>query len=169
VTASPAIGFSGSVGFAALAGLAFTPVLTACDVRDPTTLAALYLTAVAAAYGVLVGYGEPEPLGRVGIVLIAGAASCLASSLAPTALVLTAALGFGRARSVSRARFERPVQVELGLACGALVAVALTVSRSYAGISLAIWSYFLVQSAYFLLPVRSETEGQATADMGGSR
>src|SRR5690349_13057084 len=145
-------GFGESIVFAAFAGLSFTPAASVCEMRDGTLFAIVYLTLATALHVVLLGLGRTQSLAAVGTVLLAGAASSLASTVAPAAVGLTAALAFARGRFVRPRPFERPARVELGLASLALAVVVLTVSPSYAGVSLAIWAFFLAESAYFLLP-----------------
>lgn len=149
-------GFGESVVFAALAALSFIPAARVCEIRDGTLFTVWYLTLATAIYVVLLGVRGAQSLAAVGIVLLAGAASSLASTVAPAAFALTAALGVARGRFVLLRRFERPALVELGLAALAIAVVVLTVSRSYAGVSLAIWAFFLAEALYFLLPLEKE-------------
>jgi hypothetical protein len=161
-------GFGESVVFAALAALSFIPAARVCEIRDGTLFAIWYVTLAAAIYVVLLGVRGAHSLAAVGIVLLAGAASSLASTVAPAAFALTAALGVARGRFVFPRRFERPGRIELGLAALAIAVVVLTVSRSYAGVSLAIWAFFLAESLYFLLPLERE-EPAARNDAGSER
>ncbi len=151
-------GFGESIVFAAIAGLAFTPVATACEVRDGTMFAIVYLTLATAVYVVLLGLGRARSVAPVGLVLLAGAASSLASTLAPAAFAFTAALAIARGLFLHPHRLQRSARVELGLATMAITVVVLTVSRSYAGVALAIWAFFLAESAYFLLPSEHEEQ-----------
>src|SRR5262249_34692504 len=124
-------GFGESVVFAALAGFAFTPVATVCDVRDGTMFTIVYVTLATAVYVVLVGLGRAQSIAPVGIVLLAGAASSLASTLAPAAFALTGALAVARGLFLRLHRFHQPARAELGLAALAITVVVLTVSRSH--------------------------------------
>jgi hypothetical protein len=73
---------------------------------------------------------------------------------------LTLALSWSRARVLCRDRFEHPWRVELALGCAALCAAGLVVSHDLRGFALATWTYWLVQSAFFLVRTRA---GQAEA------
>jgi hypothetical protein len=161
-------GFGESVVFAALSALAFIPAAHVCEARDGTVFAICYVTLATAIYVVLLGVRGAQSLAAVGIVLLAGAASSLASTVAPAAFALTAALGVARGRFVFPCRFERPARIELGLAALAIAVVVLSVSRSYAGVSLAIWAFFLAESLYFLLPFEKE-EPAAQHEAGPDR
>lgn len=169
------IGFAVSVLFAALAALAFTPsVRLASRWIDSTTAAALYLTLVTALYAGMLGTNRSLRLASVLLVAGLGLMSALsADSLLPTLAALTLALAVSRARILCRGRFEHPWWVEAGIAALALIAVEVVVSpHSFQGIALSLWVYWLVQSAFFLVPTRSdsaETGGRDPFDVAVER
>src|SRR5262245_41376310 len=81
-------GFGESVVFGALAALSFIPAARMCEIRDGTMFAVSYVTLVTAIYVVLLRVRGAHSLAAVGIVLLAGAASSLASTVAPAAFAL---------------------------------------------------------------------------------
>lgn len=158
--------FIGTLVFGAIAALAFPPVTKLATAwMSATTAAALYFTAVAAIYVGALGTGRSLRLAAVVLASSFGATSTLlASTLAPTVLALTLALACSRARILYRGRLEHAWVVELVFALIALIAVQAVVSPTYRGIALATWAYWLVQSAYFLVPSREGEDGPSGKD-----
>lgn len=158
--------FIGTLIFGAIAALAFAPVTKLASTwMSATTAAALYLTAGTAVYVGMVGTGRSLRLAAVVLASSFGITSTLlASNLTPTVLALTLALACSRARILYRGRLEHAWVAELVLALIALIAVQAVVSPTYRGIALATWVYWLVQSAYFLVPTRAGEDGHAAKD-----
>jgi hypothetical protein len=154
-------GFLEGILFAAVAALAFgSAVRFASDWVAPTTAAALYLAGVSAAFTFLLGTRRSPRIAAVLLVGGVGVASALiAHTLAPTAVVLTVAIGVARARLLSPKRIARAGLVELGVGVVALTLADVVARPSWAWLALAVWAYWLVQSVYFLV-IRAETDSE---------
>lgn len=151
-------GFLGGVVFAGVAAVAFRPIAgLAVEWMSSTTAAALTLVLIAAAYVALMAEARSHALGALTVVLGLGVTSAvLAERLVPTALVLSLAIAYGRARIFCRQRVARPWITEACLGLVALIAADAVATADRGGIALAVWAYWLVQSAYALLPARGD-------------
>jgi hypothetical protein len=153
---APQNGFLRTLVVGAIAGLSYSPVVRALGGWDDVTeLSALYLTAAVATYAIVVGRARSTRLAAAVLVAGVGAASSqLFDSLLPTAIVLTLVLSYARERILFRGRFEHPLQIELAVGALSVIAAETIVDRSLDGIGTSIWTYWLVQSAFFLVPSR---------------
>jgi hypothetical protein len=104
----------------------------------------------AAAY--LVGLGANVRQGLVAAALLGISVGTIAL-VAPSErdIVLAAAIGLGVLRSglLYRARFARALALEGALLCGGLLIAGRLFDGSLTSTVLAIWSFYLVQSAFF--------------------
>jgi hypothetical protein len=159
-------GFLEGILFAAVAALAFgSSVRFAARWVDPTVAAALYLTGVSAAFIFLVGTKRSARIAAVLLVGGVGVASALiADTLGPTAVALTAAIGVARARLVSPKRNARAGRLEIGIGVAALTLADHVARPSWAWLALAVWAYWLVQSAHFLVTGSANESERTTRD-----
>ena len=168
-------GFRGSLVFAAVAAAGFVP-FTAIAAPLLGWHSALAAFAVCAVSGYLAGLAGNLRKG-IGAALVAGAIGTGFALVAPSTreALLGAGLALGLCRSglVYRARFARAVVLEtLLLLCGAGLAGHLYTGTLFSA-ALSVWSFFLVQSAFFLVggvsPRRQATPGQDPFDAARSR
>jgi hypothetical protein len=73
-------------------------------------------------------------------------------------------LGVGRSALCYRRPLARALGVELGLALGATFIAALLYDARLFGSALAVWAFWLVQSAFALLPGRTESVDATSGD-----
>ncbi len=148
---SPALpgraGFFRSLGFAALAAALQPAAVAALGVSPP---ASLLLTLVA--YVVVIAPGRGRALAAAGLALLLGGA-CLALPLGPDPRLVGYALALAVCRSglLYRSPGARALALEVGLGAASLAAAALLRSPDPAGLALATWGFFLVQSLFFLV------------------
>jgi hypothetical protein len=145
--------FARSILFAALAaGFASPWLALARPILGGKWALALYLVAVVAAY--LGGLAPPRRRGIpifVAALLAGGGVAIVASSPSELALGLCAVLAVGRSGFLYRAPAARAVVIEAALAGGGLVFARFLAAHSPLALALALWSFFLVQSFYFLV------------------
>ena len=158
--------FPRSVGFAALAALAF-PALVAflgpVIGTGPLTRGSLLGLAAVYVAGLV---SDPRVRRRR---LFAGSTLALGLALLPLSLPATAALvvfgvAVGRTGLTSQRPRARAWVIESCLALGGIGLAAFLFAPGAAGLALAIWGFFLVQSAYFLVGGRSEHPPAAETD-----
>ena len=158
--------FTRALALAVLAALFFGPATIAL----PATLgravaAALYCTGSVIAFALISDASRSSRLAASSLAFSVGLASAIwANKLMTTAIVLTMVLSYCRVRLLYRGRLRRPWLVELILGAGALLAADLVVSDGLPGFSSAVWAYWLVQSAYFLVPVAKAPGGTSSVD-----
>ena len=145
--------FSGSLAFGAVAAAGYAPfaLLFAPHLGSGSALGCYALLSVSV---YAAGLGATRRQG-IGAALLAGALGCAALLVAPSArdLVLAAALILGLVRSglVHRARFARALLLESLLLGAGLGLSAHLLGGSTLSAVLAVWSFYLVQSLYFLV------------------
>ncbi|MCG8456020.1 MAG: hypothetical protein MI919_07040 [Holophagales bacterium] len=145
--------FFASLAFALVAGLAVVPwlILIAPVVGSGTALAFLMPPAVAA-YTCLIA-----PSWRTGIraglagAALAGLPLLLTASLETRLLGAALTLALIRSGWLFRRRGFRTVAVELALAAAGLLLAAALAGGTVLGWGLATWTFFLIQSLYFLI------------------
>lgn len=145
--------FPRAIAFAALAAGGVLPWLVlARPILGAETALHAYLVGAAAAY--LAGLARER--GRAAVVFVVAAAVGIAAGLATrTATELALALGVlvavGRSAFLYRSSPARAAAIETLLIGGGLVFARLLCGRSAAPLVLALWTFFLVQSLYFLM------------------
>ena len=134
--------------FAAAAWLAVA--LTAGPVLGLGLALKLHAAACVALY--LAGCG-PRRSPRVGLLaFVVGVTVALFVHAPSTALlVLGAVLAVGRSAMLWRLRPARALVIELVLVLGGLKLAALASQPTVAGLALGLWTFFLIQGAYFLI------------------
>jgi hypothetical protein len=145
--------FGGSLAFAALAGAAWPVVaLAAGPAIGARAALSLHLVACAAIY---VAGLTPSRVHGIGAAIVAAMLSALFAAVArdPAVVALGAAIGVGVCRSglLYRARPARALATEIGLLGGGLLLARFLAAPGVLGIALALWGFFLVQSAFFLI------------------
>jgi hypothetical protein len=146
-------GFARSLLFALVAAAGVVPwMLVVRPILGSYAALALYLVGTMAAY---LGGLAPDLQRRIGAALaatLAGlAVAVLARSVAEVALGLGTILAVGRSAFLYRAPAARAVVVEVLLVGGGLLFARFLAGHSAAALVFAIWSFFLVQSLYFLV------------------
>jgi hypothetical protein len=139
--------------FAALAAAAWVPWLVLVgSVLGGRTALALYLVAVTAVYVAGVGPRRaPRVLVATGAALLGSLLAMVAHSPAELALGLGAILATARSAISYRAAPARAVVTEVALVGGGLLFARTLAGPSAFGVMLAVWGFFLVQSAFFLV------------------
>jgi hypothetical protein len=143
--------FVRSTLFAALAAAAAVPCLVlAGPVLGVRAALALYLVGVTVAY--VAGLG---PRRRFAVAAGVGGLGGLLAAVAhaPGELVLGLAVMLGAVRSglLYRAAPARALLTEVALVGGGLLFARMLAEPSAFGVTLAVWGFFLVQGAFFLL------------------
>lgn len=145
--------FAGSLVFALLAGLGTVPWLLATTPWLPNSSAlALFALASASAYGLLIA--PTWAVGaRAGLTIFAFSALpwLLASPISIRLVAPALALALVRSGWLYRSGLLRSAVLETMLAVAGLVLARWLVAPSALALGLAVWSYFLVQSAFFLV------------------
>jgi len=159
-------GFGRSLLFAAAAAAGLPVAVTfAAPWLGSASVLKLYLLAVAGCYAVGLG-DRPGPRRRAAIAATAGGAvvAALPLDLAGTALCAAALVAVCRSGLHHRQLPLRAFAIELGLGAAGLAAAAFLASGGLRAMALAVWGYFLVQSAYFLIGGRSPRAGGEPVD-----
>jgi len=150
---APALSFARSVVFAAAAaGGSAAWLAVAGPVLGGHRALALCLVGLLAAYLGSIAPGHR----RLVAIALAGTAGlgllAVASGLRELALGLAVVLAVGRSGFLSRAAPARAALVETALVVGGLAFAEALGAASLAGVVLAVWGFFLVQSLYPLVP-----------------
>jgi hypothetical protein len=145
--------FSGSLVFGAIAALGSFVFLVAMRPFLGGALASsTYCVAVAVVYLVAMA---PSWSRGIRIGLLAGALGVAILLFSSDAIVVvlgaTVVLGLMRSGFLFRTKPGRALLVELGLLGGGLLLANALAGAGSLGLAMAIWSFFLVQSVYFLL------------------
>lgn len=146
-------GFGRSIAFAALAAAAWPAfALVLAPIVGGRAAATCYGVAIAALYV----FGIAPSRGRGVVAAVTATAIALlfaALGREPGAAALGAATAIGVARSgvLYRSRGARAVALEVALLGGGLVLARWLGAPGLVGTALALWSFFLVQSAFFLV------------------
>jgi hypothetical protein len=144
-------GLGRSLLFGAFAAAAYVPfAIVATPIFGWSGAVAAYAVVSAAAY--LAGLGPSVRQGFAAAAAFGLGVGALAL-VAPSDrdVVLAAALGLGVVRSglLYRSRFARALVIEAALLCSGLLCAGKLFDGSIVSTVLAIWSFFLVQSAFF--------------------
>ena len=145
--------FSGSLVFGAIAALGSVAFLVAMRPLLGGPLASsTYCVAVAVLYLVAMAPSWSRGI-RIGSLAGALGAAILVFASNATVAVLgaTVVLGLMRSGFLFRTKPGRALLVELSLLGGGLLLANALADTGGLGLAMAIWSFFLVQSAYFLL------------------
>lgn len=157
-------GFARSLGFAVLAALGVSVVLALAAPIARGGLA-LTLAGLAVAYLAWIAGSRRRALG---VVLLATPAAALVLVLAPglasVAVGQALLVSVGRSGFLYRSAGLRRLALEAALLLGGLVLAGALASHSAFGIALAVWGYFLVQSAFFLAAGAGGREGAPAGD-----
>jgi hypothetical protein len=145
--------FARSLAFGVVAALAWPAfALAAQPFVGARTALALFVVASAAAYVATLAKRRLHGAAAALVVATIGGAFALVAR-DPGTVALGAAVGLGVARSglLHRTRAARGFAIEALLLGGGLVLARLVATPSVLGVALALWSFFLVQSAYFAI------------------
>jgi hypothetical protein len=145
--------FGRSVGFAAIAALAWPAfALAAQPLLGARAALALYLVAITALY--VAGLAARRLHGAAAAMTVAaigGAFAAVAHDPGAVALGAAVALGIARSGILYRARAGRALAVEALLLGGGLLLAHVVATPGVLGVALGLWTFFLVQSAFFAI------------------
>jgi len=150
-------GFGRSLGFAALAALG-VPVATTfgAPLLGSVTSAELYLVAVAGVYVAGLCPGRSRRVAALAMATLAGLVlAALPLGLAGTALGAAGIVAVGRSGIAWRQPGLRGPAIEALLGGAGLLVASVLATGGLLALCLAVWGYFLVQSAYFLIGGRA--------------
>jgi len=150
-------GFGRSLVFAALAAAGLPVAVTfGAPLFGSAGAVRLYVIATAGAYVCGLAADRSRQLAAlVFAVLTGGALALLPIGLEGTALGAAGIVAFARSGLLQHQRTLRALVIEAALAVLGLGAAAFLASGGLLASCLAVWSYFLVQSSYFLIGGRS--------------
>jgi hypothetical protein len=144
-------GFGRSLLFGAFAGVAFVPfAMLATPFFGWSGAVAAYAVMSASVY--LAGLGTTHRQGLTASVLLAlgvGAVAAVATSDRDVVLATALALAVLRSGLLYRSRFARALLLESTLAGAGLWLAGHVFDGSVTSTALAVWAFYLVQSAYF--------------------
>lgn len=168
-------GFGRTILFGALAaGVWPIAALVLHPIWSTADALALYLVAVAAVYVAGLGQSPRRALGSGLLTVVLGAGVLLLSPGLATSIAGAALLvGIGRLRLFGASRPARTLVLEAGTLGAGLFLAQAVASPAPLHVALAIWSFFLAQSLYFLaadLELRREpTDGLDPFDLAAAR
>jgi hypothetical protein len=147
-------GFARTLAFGAIAGLAAP---TALLVLGPffggrATVEVVWLGAAAGYLLILAPALRTRLVVALGATTAAVAVLALSSSAAQAATFAALIVAAGRSLLFERSQPLRALAVEGVVAAGALFAAKLVGGPGLIGVGLGVWAFFLVQSAFFLVP-----------------
>jgi hypothetical protein len=159
-------GFGRSLVFAALAAGGLPVAVTfGAPLFGSATSVRLYLIAVAGLYAA--GLSEERSRRLSALVMATGVGTLLALlplGLAGTALGAAGIVAVGRSVIAQRHRTLRACVIESVLAGVGLAVAGFLASGGMLSLCLAVWGYFLVQSAYFLIGGRAARHSDPPRD-----
>ena len=161
----PLHGMARTLGFGLVAALAVIPwqLVLSAFVTPGTALSAFALLCACGFAVVVAPSLRAAFIAGMACAPLAGAAFVLAPGVGATLLAAALIAAFGRGLSY-RAQPARTIAIELVLLVPALSAAKLFGSGSPLGAALGIWSYCLVQSAFFLVLRPESRAAEAAGD-----
>ena len=159
-------GFGRSLLFAALAAAGLPVAVTfGGPLVGAGASARLYLIAAACAYAAGLSAERSRRLAVLTVAVGAGTAlALLPLGLGGSALGAAAIVAVGRSAIAQRQRPLRAVVIEVALGGAGLGVASFLASGGLLALCLAVWGYFLVQSAYFLIAGRVPRRDEASQD-----
>jgi hypothetical protein len=157
-------GFARTLAFALLAALGVPAVrLLVAPILGTSAALSLYFAALAAGYLAWIAGTLRRAVGVAALAAAGGVAVlALAPGLETVAVGAALIVAVGRSAFLYRAPQPRLLLVEAALLLAGLATASLLATPGVLGISLAVWGYFLVQSAFFLVArPRARTPGPA--------
>ena len=155
--------FGRSLVFAALAAAGLPVAVTfAGPILGVAASVRLYVIAAAAVYAV--GLAGERQLAAAALAGLAGVALAVLPLDLPASALGAAAIVAGCRSLCWRQRPLRAIAIELALGALGLALARFLASGGLAGLSFAIWGYFLVQSSYFLIGGRSPRGAEPARD-----
>jgi hypothetical protein len=159
-------GFARTLVFGALAGIGWPAfALVATPIAGGGGAISLYVTACAALYAASLAKRRLHGIAAMLVVVTVAMAVTFVTGT-PGGVALGAAIGIGVARSalLQHRRTGRAIAVEIALVGGGLALARFVAAPGALGTALALWSFFLVQSAWFLIGGAAERTSGAVAD-----
>ncbi len=159
-------GFGRSLFFAAVAAAGLPVAVTfGAPLFGSTASVRAYLLLIAGCYAVGLSGERSRRLTALAMASVAGfALAVLPVGLAGTAVGAAAIIAIGRSGIAQRQRAWRACVIEGALGTAALGVASFLASGGLLALCLAVWGFFLVQSAYFLIGGRTARRDAAPRD-----
>lgn len=159
-------GFARTLVFGVLAGIGWPAfALVATPVLGSGGAISVYATACAALFAATFATTQLRSAAAMLVVVTIAMAGAFLTG-APGGVALGAAVGIAVARSglLAQRRIGRGIAVEIALVGGGLALARFVAATGALGTALALWSFFLVQSAWFLIGGAAERAPAGVAD-----